>query len=284
MADRAENDVARLQVIGAGVGRTGTKSLRDALVILGYPCYHMFEVFRKGVPEVEKWRVVLQAKRREILKNEEKLEVPREAWMALFEEYKAAVDFPACIFYKDLKQQYPHAKVILTVRSRESWYASVEETIGASFTKRRYRFANAVLRHFSSFAKAFADDIDREVFVLWKLLRKGIDDPFLGVPDRQLMMQCFDEHIQEVKSSIPSEDLLIYNVNEGWGPLCRFLGVNEPTVAFPRGNDKAEFVKRRTRMVIAACVIVAVPIILCVMLLAGIYWLTDADVPRRTVT
>mmetsp|Transcript_3192 Transcript_3192/g.9732 ORF Transcript_3192/g.9732 Transcript_3192/m.9732 type:complete len:311 (-) Transcript_3192:477-1409(-) len=281
--NEAQNQEPELLIIGAGVGRTGTKSLKDALEILGFPCHHMYEVIRGGLTEVEKWSTVLRAKRRQILEQREDLDVSPAVWKDLLSGYTAAVDFPACIFYRDLKKLYPRAKVILTVRSRESWYASVRETIGATFTVPRYSFASTVWRWVDPFARAFATEIDGEIFLTWKLLEKSVDDPYKGMRDAELMMQCYEEHIRDVQRSINREDLLVMNVNEGWGPLCRFLQVEEPSEPFPRSNDKEEFIKRREKLFFYAVLIVAVPTVLCVLLFILLYRFTMSDIPRRKV-
>src|SRR5207248_1610854 len=104
-----------LKIIGAGFGRTGTMSLKVALEELGFrPCYHMIEVFERPA-DIAVWEVAAMGK-------------PID-WAALFAGYQATVDWPACIFYKELMHVYPDAKVILTVRNPENWYESAKSTI-----------------------------------------------------------------------------------------------------------------------------------------------------------
>ena len=104
-----------LKVIGAGFGRTGTKSLQLALEELGFgKCYHMEELFRN--PEgVVHWESAYQEKETD--------------WNALFQNYDSAVDFPTSMYYKELADHYPDSKVILTVRDPEKWYKSAYDTI-----------------------------------------------------------------------------------------------------------------------------------------------------------
>ena len=104
-----------LKIIGAGFGRTGTLSLKVALEELGFsPCYHMIEVFERPA-DIAVWEAAALGK-------------PID-WKALFAGYQATVDWPACIFYKELMQVYPDAKVLLTVRNPENWYESANSTI-----------------------------------------------------------------------------------------------------------------------------------------------------------
>lgn len=106
-----------MKVIGAGFGRTGTKSLQEALTILGYgPCYHMEALFRNPT-DVKHWNDALNDRETD--------------WGRLFENYNSAVDFPVSIYYKQLAQYYPDSKFILTVRDTEKWHASALSTIYA---------------------------------------------------------------------------------------------------------------------------------------------------------
>ena len=104
-----------LKVIGAGFGRTGTRSLKEALEMLGFaPCHHMIEVFTHP-EQVQFWdRVALKQ--------------PFD-WSEVFANYQSACDWPSCNFYKELADYYPDAKVILSLREPKSWYKSVSNTI-----------------------------------------------------------------------------------------------------------------------------------------------------------
>ncbi len=101
-------------VIGAGFGRTGTLSLKKALEILGYdPCYHMTESLDNF--HIPFWERVYCGE--------------KFSWNEIFDKYKATTDFPVCSYWDDILKEYPDSKVILTVRSPESWYKSFDETI-----------------------------------------------------------------------------------------------------------------------------------------------------------
>jgi hypothetical protein len=104
-----------LDVIGAGLGRTGTLSLKIALEQLGFaPCYHMLEV--RAAPErLEHWNRISAGEQVD--------------WEEVFTGFRATVDWPACNFYRELMERYAQAKVILSLRDAESWFRSTQATI-----------------------------------------------------------------------------------------------------------------------------------------------------------
>lgn len=216
-----------MEIIGAGFGRTGTMSLKEALEELGFgPCYHMVEVF--GHPEhADLWQAAWRGERVD--------------WDDFLGDYRAAVDWPACTFYRELMERYPDAKVLLSVRDPERWYESVRNTIyelsslssGPRFS--RVVFAVVTLFAFGGISRGnMVDDI------IWEGTFDG------RFEDRPYAIEVFERHNEEVKRRVPPEKLLVYEVKEGWGPLCEFLGVEEPDKPFPRLNDTAEM-RRRLR-------------------------------------
>jgi hypothetical protein len=104
-----------LKVIGAGFGRTGTDSMREALNVLGFgPCHHMYEVIDN--PEMkQRWRAFMASGQAD--------------WDSLFEGYDSCVDWPGAFFWEELAALNPGSKVILTWRPAEAWWTSVENTI-----------------------------------------------------------------------------------------------------------------------------------------------------------
>ncbi len=199
-----------LSIIGAGFGRTGTLSLRTALEQLGLgPCYHMSEVFERP-EDIEVWNRVAAGD-------------PVD-WEALFVGYRSAVDWPVCAYYRQLAEHYPQAKVILTVRDPERWYRSAIETIFPVMTGSP--IGNDAVGH----AQA-------------AMARKIILEQTFGerVNDREHVLAVYERHIEEVKRTIPPERLLVYQVAEGWEPLCRFLDRPVPAEPFPQVNTTEEF-------------------------------------------
>jgi hypothetical protein len=212
-----------LKVIGAGFGRTGTLSLKVALEQLGFArCYHMTEIFAQP-DHVGPWDDAGRGR-------------PVD-WEALFRGYQATVDWPACNFYAELLRTYPDAKVILTVRDPERWYDSASQTI----FRQQGAFSAWMLPFFPRL-RSFLRLTERHI---WKGVFQG------RFEDRPFAVQVFNRHNEEVKCSVPPDRLLVYEVGEGWGPLCDFLGVPVPDgQPFPRLNDAAEFRARIRRGVL----------------------------------
>lgn len=195
-----------LRVIGAGWGRTGTASLKLALERLGFgPCHHMSEV----LPDPE--RVALWSR---IGAGEDLLD-------AALEGYRSTVDWPVCNHWRALMERRPEAKVVLTVRDPDSWFESVNATI------LNPRAAETLA------PTPMGEMLHRNV---WRLFEGRLDD-------RAFMRDCFERHTEEVAGSVPADRLLVFRAKDGWGPLCRFLGVAEPETPYPHVNTKEETAK-----------------------------------------
>lgn len=211
-----------LTIIGAGFGRTGTASLKAALEALGFgPCYHMVEVI--GRPErVALWDGIARGN--------------VEDWRQVFAGYRATVDWPGCTFYEQLMDVYPDAKVLLTVRDPEQWYESVRATIY------RTRDLARMLDEDDSSKQSFPPQVLHAQMVTELIWKRTFDDRF---EDRDYALAVFRRHNEEVKQRVPADKLLVYEVSEGWEPLCAFLGVAVPNdQPFPSLNDRAAFVAR----------------------------------------
>jgi hypothetical protein len=212
-----------LKVIGAGPGRTGTLSLKVALEQLGFAgCYHMSEVLSH--PEhIPVWDAAARGE-------------PVD-WEALLRGYQATVDWPGCNFSQEYLRLYPEARVILTVRDPERWYDSARQTI------------YYVRQAFPRWRTPFLPRMGRFQPMLDRLSWVGM---FHGrFEDRSYAIEVFNRHNEEVKRVVPKDRLLVYEVNEGWGALCTFLGVPVPEgKPFPRLNDAAAFRARIRRGVL----------------------------------
>lgn len=192
-----------LKVIGAGYGRTGTMSLKLALEQLGFgPCYHMVEVFKN--PDAPQWWIDAAE--------------GRPDWEKIFQGYNSTVDWPNATFYAELAEAYPDAKVILTERDPEEWFASTQATI---FSPKLPRDPQSV--HFQMIQK-----------VIGRLFGGRFDDH-----DR--LIEVFKAHNARVREVIPAERLLVYQVSQGWAPLCDFLGVPVPQGPMPKVNSREDF-------------------------------------------
>ena len=193
-----------LAVIGAGLGRTATFSLKFALEHLGFgPCYHMSEVFAGARRNVPLWLDAIDG---------------RPDWDAIFEGFHSTTDYPACTYWRELAEHYPRAKVILTVRDPDTWFDSVSETI-------------------------FSDGMQASLrgSPTGDMMQGVIFDAFgERLRDRDFMTEWFIRRNREVIDALPPERLLVFSPKEGWEPLCGFLGVPVPNEPFPRINSRDE--------------------------------------------
>ncbi len=200
-----------LQVIGAGFGRTGTQSLKVALEELGFgKCYHMQDVM-KNHGHLTRWVEIMEGGKAD--------------WDSLFNGYQSGADWPLAAYYKELMVAYPDAKVILTVRDPERWYESLSTTL--------YQVDKKFSKYFQ-----FIPPMNRFFKAMKKVIWVGIFHNRLE--DKAYAIEVFNNHIEEVKRTVPKERLLIFEARQGWEPLCAFLGVPVPTHRpFPHINDGA---------------------------------------------
>jgi hypothetical protein len=202
-----------IQVIGAGVGRTGTYSLKLAINQLGSgPCHHMEEVLFKMSTQVPLWSSALNG---------------NADWQTIYNGYRSTVDWPTAGFFRELLKAYPSAKFVLTLRNPERWADSFGATI----------------------YKLLADrDQAPPEMKEWLEMASGVIAK-TGFPEglsHDELIKAFTAHNEAVKNTIPASQLLVYEVKDGWGPLCEFLGKPVPSEPFPRTNDRAEFWDRVT--------------------------------------
>lgn len=207
-----------LKVIGAGFGRTGTTSLKAALDALGFgPTYHMQEVMKSP----RNSRLWVQG-----------LDSGHFDWDEIFRGYGSALDWPASAYYRELADEYPEAKVILTVRDPHRWHESATNTI--------YAISKVARKSpFISFGKRLFPHLRNVTRLTDEMIWNGV---FGGrFEDRDHAIRIFRENTEEVRRIFPEERLLVYEVGEGWGSLCEFLGVPVPDEPFPHLNDAKSF-------------------------------------------
>jgi Sulfotransferase domain len=191
-----------IKVIGPGFGRTGTDSMREALTILGFgPCHHMKEV-TGNEDQKRLWRALAQGA------------VPD--WNELFADYSSCVDWPSAHYWRELIEFYSDARVVLTTRSPESWWASFEQTILVGVNR----------------------SVDPESLGL-ALVAKQV---FGGRPgDRAHAIALYEANERAVRETVPPERLLAHSLGDGWEPLCAHLNVPVPDQPYPSRNSSGDF-------------------------------------------
>ncbi|PCJ72093.1 MAG: sulfotransferase family protein [Rhodobiaceae bacterium] len=201
-----------LSLIGAGFGRTGTNSLKLALEQIGFgPCHHMVEVFINPKSAAH-WQQALDGQ-------------PMD-WEAVMAGYKSLVDWPGALFWRELWKASPKAKILLSVRDEESWFKSITNTI---FVAR-------------SDPATHEDPVARDMA---RMVNELVDRAIGSTErDRDTVLAAYRKNIAEVKEEVQAEQLLVFDVKQGWAPLCEFLEVAVPDTPFPRTNSTDEFVAR----------------------------------------
>jgi hypothetical protein len=192
-----------LKVIGAGLGRTGTLSLKLALEHIGFgPCYHAMELPLAKFGRTPLWSDAIRG---------------RPDWDAIFDGYQSTTDYPGCCFWRELMDHFPEAKVLLSVRDPDSWYDSMSATLlSLWFREQGQAGPMGELNRF------FARDIAH---------RRG---------DRTFVTDYFKAWNQAVIDAVPADRLLVFSAKDGWDPLCAFLGVPVPDAPYPRVNARDE--------------------------------------------
>ncbi len=231
-----------LKIIGAGFGRTGTLSLKAALEQLGYvKTHHMLEVLSSS-NQTKLWNAIGNG------------EAPN--WDFVFDGFEACVDFPASPYYKELMAHFPDAKIILTVRDVDKWYKSTSRTI--------YRLSTIIPKWARVLIPKVGNMHNLAQRNVWQKVFNGRFD------DEDYAKTIFQNHIQEVKAIVPSEKLLVFEVSQGWEPLCAFLELPVPDGPFPHLNDSARMLRIQKYLQFAFTII---PMLLILVILAGLYFL-----------
>ncbi|MEM8774194.1 MAG: sulfotransferase family protein [Pseudomonadota bacterium] len=201
---KAQNKVANPKVIGAGFGRTGTDSLREALNLLGFgPCHHMRALHEDDAHKAD-WRRMIAGE-------------PAN-WDVLLGGYRSCVDWPSAHFWPELIEAFPNAKVILTWRSAESWWTSFEKTILQVLQNNTNTEENA----------PGSQLLPRHVFGGNPLTKSNC-------------IAAYEANVAKVERDVPKDRLLIYEFGDGWDSLCDFLNVDVPDQPYPSSNSTHDF-------------------------------------------
>ena len=211
-----------IKIIGAGMPRTGTNTLKASLEKLGFmKTYHMKELLVHP-EDLHYWKTLD--------------ETGSTDWDGLYDGFQATVDFPCYPWYKQHMERYPDAKVILTVRPFEKWYSSVQSTVWTAGPQ-------SLPEKLAMMSKLLFNPRLRKVIQCVKLAKKMIFKVHLQgkFEDKAFAEKVFNQHTEDVKAHVPADKLLIYDVRDGWAPLCKFLNVPEPEEALPHLNKKENF-------------------------------------------
>jgi sulfotransferase family protein len=256
------NNPMSIKIIGVGFGRTGTLSVYTALNELGFPCYHMKEVLlntnkttrqlkefflkTKNTTHLDFWLQVANSP-----------EGTKHDWNKVFKNYSATVDNPGCCVWRELIKFYPDAKVLLTLHPKgpKVWYESTIDTIYVPEIMWEFK----VLSFFVPKVRKFVNMSSK---LVWNRSHRGT----MVDPERAIIR--YNEHIQEIKTAVPSDRLLIYSVDQGWESLCKFLNVPIPETDFPNVNDRAEMHKLFFKVNIIAYFLIVVS----ALLLTGLFY------------
>jgi len=197
-----------LKVVGSGIGRTGTMSLKIGLEkLLGAPCYHMAEVF-KHPEHVPMW-------------HDAALNKPVD-WDALFDGYVATVDWPSGAYWQEITAHYPDALIILSHRDPEKWWKSAEETI------------------FKSIGEISEEHRDWHGMIDGMLASRFTKD----ITNKDACIAAFNRHNEIARASAPKNRFIEWEAKDGWGPLCKALDLPIPDEPFPHVNSTDEFIQR----------------------------------------
>ena len=200
----------KLQVVGAGLPRTGTHSLQIALEhLLGGPCYHMREIPGHPFDLGDGWDCALTG--------------DMTGLEQLLDGYLASVDWPASMFWQELSKANPEALIVLSLRdSAETWWQSVDATI--------LPYARLALAPGWKEGRGLLNLFERFTGT------EQWDNP-------ATMMAAYERHNVEVKRNAPAQRLLDWNATEGWEPICRALRLPVPEIPFPWRNRRSEWTK-----------------------------------------
>lgn len=236
-----------MKVIGAGFGRTGTTSLKAALAELGFgPSYSLTEAF-ENPDHVRFW---------EAARQEEAVD-----WREFFAGYEVAVDWPACSFYKEIMEAFPEAPVILTVRDPGSWY---ESTLATIYQIRKATRGPFPIRATFAFAGMFAPGITGTAQLADRLVW---EDTFKGrFEDKPYAIEVFKRRNEEVRRRVSPQRLLVFDVRDGWEPLCEFLDVGVPDTPFPHLNETQEMQRRLLGIIALPIAALALAVVTAILL------------------
>nr|POE94630.1 hypothetical protein CFP56_16867 [Quercus suber] len=214
-----------MAVLALGLSRMGTESLRQALLTLGYDhVYHGFDVMHGGPPIRKAWS---ELGRRKYGLTSDTTPVTAEDLDQIIGHCEAVTDQPCACFALELIEGHPDAKVILNYRDEESWFQSVQATFLTFISSWEFRYLSFL-----------------DTFLYWRAQSfVYYEQGFFQGSTLRHAKRVYKEHRAMVRGSVPADRLLEWKVQDGWEPLCTFLGKPVPDMEFPNGNTPAQLRK-----------------------------------------
>lgn len=223
-------------VVGASFPRTGTNSLKLALERLGFgPAYHIQEMcVRNHLPLWDVPNADYTRKPGEPYSYGHFPTLPDFDKILREPGFRSGVDVPFCLFWKDIYKHFDGAKVVLSLRDPDAWYKSCFDTIYKAKLDKSHQDDG----HPDSvpLERRLAYQAIPELKRLWEWETKTHWDPWL-FHSKTEAIDAYLGYQDHVRATVPAEDLLEFRVQDGWDPLCEFLGVDKPDGDFPRVND-----------------------------------------------
>ncbi|KAJ5369635.1 hypothetical protein N7509_014247 [Penicillium cosmopolitanum] len=215
-----------MQVLSLGMSRTGTASMKEALRILGHDrVHHAYELYSHP-DQCRQWLAAWDAKAKGLGET-----LDRNYWNNILAGYTAVTDMPAVCFAKELIDAYPEAKVVLIQREEEAWLRSFKSAVIDTY------FDNSLI---TASISLFDRELMRPLHFLWSRLLAARDGFFEGTTKSQVeqnALEVYRKHNALIIAHTPPENLLLFNLEDGWKPLCAFLGMEIPQVPFPNVNE-----------------------------------------------
>lgn len=218
---RGSKRVVPMQVLSLGLPRTGTVSMREAYSILGYENPYHFASICGNVKDADMWSEAMRAKFDGVGKPYGRAEFDQ-----LLGESAAITDTPGCIFWEELIDAYPDAKVVLVDRDEEKWLISISGLF------------EGVLNPFGQYVLRFTDPFwFGRIWTCGRLWIGGYFGSTKFATAKKNARDVYRRHYRAVRAAVPKERLLEYKLGSGWEPLCKFLGKEVPDVPFPHRNE-----------------------------------------------
>lgn len=216
-----------MRVLSLGLPRTGSTSMAEALSILGYQGVHHTS---KAINRLRDWEILEAAADATFpcLPTYTGVPFTRTDWDELYGSYEACTD-AASIFAPELIRAYPQAKVILIERDYGRWHASIFDSLFPTVWSRTSNFSVRYIEPLIGFRGGSAT----------RKLLLGLFSASTPEEAEGNARDAYDRHGRRIRELVPPEQLLVYRLCDGWGPLCEFLECEVPDVDFPWLNEAA---------------------------------------------